>query len=225
MIIQLDLGYVNAYLIEEDGQFVLIDTGGYLFADKANLNNRRSILEEKMKAAGVTEQNLKLLVLTHGDSDHCMNAAYIARTYHVPVAMHKADLCMVQAPDLELLMKTVNYRSFGMKLIGRLIHSVLVKQTIKTIDDFETFTPDIFLEDGDSLESYGFHATIIHIPGHTDGSIGVVTLDGDAVIGDAGPGTPNATDFAAFDRSLEIIGHAGYRMLYMGHRDPEKYEL
>ena len=112
MIIEMDLGLVNAYLVKENDNYMLVDTGGYLFADGKKLNNRRERLEEKLQAAGVTKENLKLLVLTHGDCDHSMNAAYIARTYHVPVAMHKADLRMVQAPDLELLMKTVNYRTF-----------------------------------------------------------------------------------------------------------------
>lgn len=217
MIIKLDLGNVNAYLVKENDNFMLVDTGGYLFADKGNPNNRREVLEEKLAAAGVTKENLKLLVITHGDCDHCMNAAYIAKKYEVPIAMHKADVPMVQNPNLELLLRTVHYRKTGMKLVAKLIHGLIVKLTEKTIEDFERFTPDILLEDGERLNPYGFHAAVIHLPGHTPGSIGLVTDDGEAILGDAGEGTINAVDFAEFDRSVAKIKKAGYKVVYVGH--------
>ena len=37
----------------------------------------------------------------------------------------------------------------------------------------QEFKPDIFLKDGDSLSGYGVNASIIALPGHTDGSIGI----------------------------------------------------
>lgn len=219
-ITQLDLGYVNAYLVEENGTFMLVDTGGYLFADKSNLNNRREILEEKLQAAGVTKQNLQLIFLTHGDSDHCMNAKYISEKYEVPIAMHEADIELVNNQSMEVLMRTVNYRSIIMKVMAKLIHGTIIKLMQKTMQDFECFTPDILLKDGDSLEEYGFHAMVIGLPGHTPGSIGIVTSDNEAIVGDAGPGTINAVNFAAFDKSLSKIESADYKVIYMGHKNP-----
>lgn len=219
-ITQLDLGYVNAYLVEENGTFMLVDTGGYLFADKSNLNNRREILEEKLQAAGVTKQNLQLIFLTHGDSDHCMNAKYISEKYEVPIAMHEADIELVNNQSMEVLMRTVNYRSIIMKVMAKLIHGTIIKLMQKTMQDFECFTPDILLKDGDSLEEYGFHAMVIGLPGHTPGSIGIVTSDNEAIVGDAGPGTINVVNFAAFDKSLSKIESADYKVIYMGHKNP-----
>ncbi|NLG02420.1 MAG: MBL fold metallo-hydrolase [Clostridia bacterium] len=218
MITQLDLGAVNAYLVEENGAYMLVDTGGYLFADGKNLNNRRAILEEKLQEKGVTKENLKLLFLTHGDCDHCMNADYIAKKYEVPIAMHEADVCLVDKPELEQLMKTVNYRSFAMKFVSKMIHGMITKLVMQTIKDFECFRPDILVKDGVRLDQYGFSVSVIGLAGHTPGSVGIVTDDGEAIVGDAGPGTINAFDFEKYDRSLNKIMQAGYRTIYMGHK-------
>ena len=40
------------------------------------------------------------------------------------------------------------------------------------------------MADGQSLKKYGFDAKIIHIPGHTKGSIGILTKDGNMFVGD-----------------------------------------
>ena len=41
---------------------------------------------------------------------------------------------------------------------------------------FEAFEPDALLEDEESLAEYGLDATILSLPGHTPGSIGVLTI-------------------------------------------------
>jgi glyoxylase-like metal-dependent hydrolase (beta-lactamase superfamily II) len=48
----------------------------------------------------------------------------------------------------------------------------------------QKFKPDIFLRDGQDLGEYGFGAKIIHLPGHTKGSIGILTEEGDLFAGD-----------------------------------------
>ena len=49
---------------------------------------------------------------------------------------------------------------------------------------FDRFKPDVYLTDGQNLEEYGFKAKVIHIPGHTKGSVGILTDDGDLFAGD-----------------------------------------
>ena len=48
----------------------------------------------------------------------------------------------------------------------------------------ERFTPDLYIEDGDDLSEYGFDAIILYIPGHSKGSIGILTADGDLICGE-----------------------------------------
>ena len=48
----------------------------------------------------------------------------------------------------------------------------------------DRFQPDVCLEDGDDLREYGFDAQVLHLPGHSNGSIGVLTAGGDLFCGD-----------------------------------------
>jgi len=43
--------------------------------------------------------------------------------------------------------------------------------------EFDTFQPDVILEDQQNLSGYGLEATVLHLPGHTKGSIGILTAD------------------------------------------------
>ena len=49
---------------------------------------------------------------------------------------------------------------------------------------FEKFKPDIYLEEGQKLTEYGLDAMVIHIPGHTKGSIGILSDNGILFAGD-----------------------------------------
>ncbi|HEY5524760.1 MAG TPA: MBL fold metallo-hydrolase, partial [Clostridium sp.] len=48
----------------------------------------------------------------------------------------------------------------------------------------ENFEPDILLSDGESLNRFGLDGKIIHIPGHTKGSIGILLNDNELIAGD-----------------------------------------
>ncbi|MFA9378548.1 MAG: MBL fold metallo-hydrolase [Lachnotalea sp.] len=224
-IIWLDLKGVNAYLIKEENNFVLIDTGGYLVTDKP-FDNRRDKIIKKINEAGVTKDNLKLIILTHGDSDHVMNGAFISQEYEVPVAIHKNDLEMVQNPTIEVTMKSFNYNSLIMKIVAKLIFKLIKKVTIKTLNDFESFTPEVILEEGSTLEKYGIHATIIHIPGHTPGSVGIYTqskgfIAGDTFFGNKKPTKAmNAFDYVELDKSIEKVKKLDIKKIYPGHGTP-----
>ena len=42
----------------------------------------------------------------------------------------------------------------------------------------------LLIDEGYDLSEYGLDATVIHLPGHTTGSIGILTNDGDLFCGD-----------------------------------------
>ena len=54
----------------------------------------------------------------------------------------------------------------------------------RLFDRAEPVAPDIPLEDGQSLAEYGIEASVLHLPGHSQGSIGVLTGEGDLICGD-----------------------------------------
>jgi len=47
------------------------------------------------------------------------------------------------------------------------------------LNRYSGFKPDIILEDGHVFSEYGFDARIIHISGHSKGSIRILTEQGD----------------------------------------------
>jgi len=196
---------VNCYLIKTGPGYILIDTGP---ADQ------RTALERELISAGCQPGTLKLIVLTHGDFDHTSNAAYLHERYRAPLALHHADTGMVERGDMfwnrqkgNPLLRWVAPRMFG-------------------FDESARFTPDCYLEDGCSLSGYVFDATVLHIPGHSAGSIGLLTSNGDFFCGDLFTNTERPVlnsimdDLTAGQASVEKLKRFEIKTLYPGHGRP-----
>jgi hydroxyacylglutathione hydrolase len=176
--------------------------------------------------AGCTPDNLKLVVLTHGDNDHVANASFIKEKYNAEIAIHSEDLELVENPSLEKVMENFHFKALIYKVIFPLLKKKIYRITEKTLDDYERIKPDILLSAGDSLLKYGFDAKIIHLPGHTHGSIGILTGNGDLVAGDIltnnkkPDASPNAIDFAALKKSILRLQSMDIKTVYPGHGKP-----
>ena len=224
-IIILDLNGVNSYLIKIQSGFLLIDTGGHLIMDKA-FDNKRKLIEDKLEENGCFPGNLKLIILTHGDNDHIANALYLSRKYDVKVAIHKYDTPYLESPSLELFMQNQKYSSFILKLIGFLMNKKLKRLGAATINEFESFSPDLTIEDGHDFHDIGFNARVIHIPGHTPGSIGILTDEGDFFSGDTlvnmfkPDASICATDFTLLKDSIKKLRTMDIKTVYPGHGKP-----
>ncbi|MEO3944674.1 MBL fold metallo-hydrolase [Gorillibacterium sp. CAU 1737] len=221
----LDLGGVNSYLLRTENGFILVDTGGHLVLDKV-FDNRREKLLQALASAGCVKGTLRLILLTHGDVDHAGNAAFLSRTLDAPIAMHPGDLELVSAPTLDLFMASYHYQSFMLRTVFRMMRKKILLVTQKTLDDFEPFQPDILLEDGMSLKSYGLDGTILHLPGHTDGSVGLLLADGSLLVGDLLANNkkpapaPNANDFTELAKSIKKLSLYPIENVYPGHGRP-----
>ncbi|MDR3644113.1 MAG: MBL fold metallo-hydrolase [Clostridia bacterium] len=205
----IDLGFVNAYLLEADDGFILVDTG---------VVQSRAALEAALADAGCLPGKLRLLVLTHGDVDHTGNAAYIQRRYQTKTAIHRGDAAMVE--NGEQPKRTVTLP------IMRLITATGGRASRAP----EAFTPDILLEDGQLLSEYGFDAKVVHLPGHTAGSCALLCGE-DLIAGDVfsafrKPGlSPFVENFDDYRRSLERIRGFGVKAVLPGHGKTFDYAL
>jgi len=91
---------------------------------------------------------------------------------------------------------------------------------------FDTFKPDIYVSDGQRLSEYGFDAEILHLPGHSKGSIGVLTNEGNLICGDLfmNMPTPNLhfmiDDLPAAKTSMNKLKFLGIKTVYPGHGKP-----
>ena len=161
----INLGFVNAYLMKAKKGFVLIDSG---------LPFQWAILKNRLDELGVKKGNLRLVVLTHGDMDHIGNAQRLRQDYRSRIAIHKADSPMVEKGQI----LSRKGRTLGASLM------MLLMRLRRNKSMMHTFKPDIYLKEGDSLSKYGIEAKILHLPGHTPGSIGILTKSGELIAGD-----------------------------------------
>jgi hydroxyacylglutathione hydrolase len=156
---QLPLESCNAHVVSGD-QHVLVDTGA---------DTSREALLHGLSSLGLGGQDLALIVVTHAHAGASGNAAWLQRTFHVPVAVHSAD-----APIL----------ASGVERPVSLRHPIVAAARWFTNIRFEPVSPDVVFGHTLSLIPFGVSGTLVHTPGHTIGSSSLVTQDGDAVVGD-----------------------------------------
>jgi glyoxylase-like metal-dependent hydrolase (beta-lactamase superfamily II) len=95
---------------------------------------------------------------------------------------------------------------------------------------FDKFKPDIYLIEGQNLNEYGFNATVVHIPGHTKGSIGIITDDGNLFAGDIFINI-RKPDIATYienpgelKNSIDRLKKMNIKTVYPGHGKPFEME-
>jgi len=215
----INLGGVNCYLLNAGAGFVLVDTG---------FSNMRGLLVKELENAGCTAGNLKLIILTHGDIDHAANAAYLRRQFDAKIAMHHDDAGMVENGNMGWNRKS---KPDKISFIGGMIILLgSVSPFFSPSNKFEKFTPDLFLEDGQSLSDVGLEASMIHIPGHSKGSVGLLSASGDLFCGDLlwnmrKPGLHFLVDdLAACNSSIQKLKGLNVKTIYPGHGSPFPFE-
>jgi hydroxyacylglutathione hydrolase len=206
----LKLGTVNCYLVETGSGLILIDTGS---------SNRRAELERKLASAGCELGTLNLVILTHGDFDHTGNAAYLRDKLGAPIAMHGDDAGMAEHGDMFW------NRSSANRLVA------LTARILFRFPASSRFRPDLYLAEGDDLSAYGFDARVLSIPGHSKGSIGLLTAGGDLFCGDLlenikEPAAGSIMDDpAAGAASIETLVGLEINTVYPGHGKPFRMDL
>ncbi|MEU3620301.1 MBL fold metallo-hydrolase [Streptomyces sp. NPDC006872] len=206
---------VNAYLLL-GRQPVIVDAG---------TPGSAQLIYDQVAAHGVDPKDVRLIVVTHGHIDHFGSAAELSRLTGAPIAGHIADLDIYRAGRV-----SDPYLSIGW--FGHLFaRSSRVRETT------EGFEPNVLIRGETHLSDFGVEARIMPTPGHTAGSVSVLTDDGDLVAGDLvatpflgfGKGRPANPPFHD-DRlgnlaSLRRMLALGPTKLHVGHGaplDPER---
>jgi hydroxyacylglutathione hydrolase len=173
-------------------------------------------LEQAMQRAGCTPSNLRLTILTHGDSDHSGSAAALRDRYGAPIAMHPGDLENVQTGDM--------FRNKKVAPMTKAIINFFFKLT--RMSDFRTFTPDLLLKDEQDLSEYGWQGKVVHLPGHSRGSVGVLSAEGDLFCGDQFENTKKPVinslgdDPTEMQASARKLSQYAVKTVYPGHGRP-----
>lgn len=155
---------VNSYLVVDGTDITIVDAG---------LPGYRKLLLEELARMGRSLGDVKALVLTHGDTDHIGMAAWLHAETGVPAHVHGADVDRAR--------KEVSKPNSGWgpvkvgPLAGFLWYSARHGGfRIPAVPEVAA------VADGDVLDVPG-SPRIIHLPGHTPGSVGVHVPAVDAV--------------------------------------------
>ncbi|MGA2198938.1 MAG: MBL fold metallo-hydrolase [Nitrososphaerales archaeon] len=202
-----DMGFSNAYLVETDGQgLILIDTG---------TPGKDAKVLACLAGMGKKPSDISFIILTHPDGDHSGSAARLRSLTGAKLAIGELD-----APRLSGEKKLKEASGFGSLMVG--LSGVFMK--------VERVKPDLVLKDGSTVGPL----SIIHTPGHTDGSISVYKPGEAMFVGDLlrtdGAGRLKlasanmSRDMAEVRRSVEEISRLEFSMLLPGHGKPVEQE-
>ena len=133
----------NAYLVRSNEGITVVDTG---------LPGSAGKILAYVESIGCHHSDVKTIVLTHSDMDHAGSAARLKEETHAKVAIQEAD-----APRLsgEKELKAVK------GVLG------LFLRVAGAVMRFSRLKADVLLKDSDIIDGL----TVIHTPGHTEGSI------------------------------------------------------
>jgi glyoxylase-like metal-dependent hydrolase (beta-lactamase superfamily II) len=192
----------NVYLVIDEETLTVVDTG---------MPGNESKIIDYIKRIGMDPSQVKNIVLTHSDIDHSGSAAKLKEMTNAKVMIHEAD-----APRLseeKELKKVKGFFGVVMKVAGIMIKFTPVK-------------PDVTLK---NLDKVG-NMTVLHTPGHTEGSIclyitGKAIFAGDLVRVNNNKMLELPPKFVNLDMdmlkvSLKKVSELEYSVLLPGHGPP-----
>ncbi len=174
---------VNSYLVVDGDDVTVIDAG---------LPGYWRLLEAELAAIGKSLDDVRALVLTHGDTDHIGFAARLYKEKGIAAYVHTADVerARLQVKKPNSGWGPVKVKPFAGFMLYSTRHGGL---RIKPAERLQTFS------DGDVLDIPG-KPRIIHTPGHTPGSVSVHVPMVDAVFMGDGMTTRNVLTGASGPR-------------------------
>jgi hydroxyacylglutathione hydrolase len=215
IIFTLKFGINKCYIIKGDSS-IMIDGG-----PPHQANN----FIKQISALNLSPEEIKLVILTHGDFDHTGSAKDIKEVTGAKVAIHENDR--------NLLEEGIFNWPAGVTGWGKFIHFSMMPLVRKI--QIRKLSPDILLSKDDfPLDEYGIDGRIIHTPGHTLGSVSVLLSNGDAFVGcmahngfpfRRSPGPPIfANDLDRLKESWYMLREKGAKTIYPAHGKPFKIE-
>ena len=210
-ITTLSLGFSNATLIQETGA-ILVDTGA-----PATVETYRRFFVK----CRIDPQDIQLIVITHGHTDHFAHAHELRELTGAPVLCHRQALTALRTGKNP----PVHPRN-------ELGESVLRMIAGKEPTVSQPLEPDILIDAEYDLSFYGIAGKIIPTPGHSNCSLSVVLDSGSAIVGDlvvSSPFTGQATLAYLADQPevlFESVRHllAVSRTFYSGHGGPFSHD-
>jgi glyoxylase-like metal-dependent hydrolase (beta-lactamase superfamily II) len=208
MLIQrIEVRETNCYLLKGKAGAILIDPGPPGGAEA---------VIAAIKQAGLQPVDIKLILISHGHLDHYGAAAQVKDWCSAPIAAYPSEPSFSQDRR--------NALPPAQTVRGSLVRWLYFLLTPLTHP--KPLEADHLLDDGTNLVHFGVAAKVMLVPGHSPGSLAVVTSEGDTFVGDlfvnySVPSQPiYLSDRGAWRQSYERILALDPRMVYVGHGEP-----
>jgi glyoxylase-like metal-dependent hydrolase (beta-lactamase superfamily II) len=194
--------FVNCYLVVNEEEIILIDSGL-----PGNSSKITDYVEKNLK---LNPQDIKTIIITHNHFDHIGSLSKIKEITEAKVAIHPAD---------------ADYIRGEAKHIGGTFMNTIIK-LLQTIYQTKPVEPEILLNDGDIIGGY----QVIHTPGHSPGSICLYNPENKALfVGDnlrfkdgklQSPGERLIPEPDKYETSMKRLLDYDFEVILTGHTAP-----
>ena len=150
---------------------VLVEKGTAILVD-AGLWGSQGLILNGLEKLGLSRDKLRMAVVTHAHPDHSGGLAGLVGDTGIPVGAHKLEADIIYG-------RVTPPSPLGNKLLGRITQPAFSKLLGSPVPVDEQ------LEDGDVIP-FGTDVRVVHLPGHTEGSIGLhLPQKRTVIVGDA----------------------------------------
>jgi len=186
------------------GDFTLVDCG---------LTDMGTYKLEELDSAGIPLKEIRRVIMTHTHFDHIGCLPEIREAIpEIEVWVHKDEAAYLERGDPRIV-------------YGNSMFESVVRSQYNLPDDFFRISVSRKLEGGEVLSLGGLTFRVIHLPGHSVGSIGLyndgqrILLSGDTIYADGAIGRYDlvSADPSELKRSLHLVAELGVDVLLPCH--------
>lgn len=168
-VIILNMGFNKIQLLKGKDGYIQMDAG-YSWNIKKYL--------KLLKKNNIKPDEIKLIIVNHAHADHTGGLKKLKEITNAKILVHEEDA--------DYLRKGVSTKIVPLTLFAKLA----LMSMPASFRNYDPIEPDIVIKDEYSLEEFGVKAKVIHTPGHTAGTISLITETGVAFIGCCAQGLP-----------------------------------
>jgi len=219
------LKYINAYLVQGDNGYLLVDTGW-------NTEEAFDSLKKQLAAIGINIKDISQIVLTHIHPDHYGLVGKLKRLSRAEIALHYLEKDLIKS-------RYINTDNL-LQQIARLLHtngvppaesSELQTASMGMLKFIAPTLPDVTFHGGETIPTGVFTFQVLWTPGHSPGHICLyeptkkALLSGDHILPTISPHIglhPQSSDNPLGDYidSLNTVKQLDANLILPGHEDP-----
>ena len=219
------LKYINAYLVQGDNGYLLVDTGW-------NTDETLDSLKKQLAEIGINIKDISQIVLTHIHPDHYGLVGKLKQLSRAEIALHHLEKDLIESRYINtdnLLQQT-----------SQLLHangvppaesSELQTASMGMIKFIAPTLPDVTFRGDETISTGIFTFQILWTPGHSPGHICLyeptkkALLSGDHILPTISPHIglhPQSSDNPLGDyiNSLNTVKQLDVKLILPGHEDP-----